>query len=162
MRNSLLIGLQPLGAYFGSSFVMHLLWENAQMPLFESGDNSFWDNFLMCLSATATGDMIFMLTLYLTVAACHRNIWWVCDHSSYAHPATWIVPVVVGVLLAVSFELWAVHAVRRWQYSSMPEVPIIRVGVTPILQMIIVPTAATALCCWKVGPSSGRDANGES
>ncbi len=132
--------------YFCASFLMHLIWENAQMPLYEAGDASLWDNFKMCLFATATGDMLFTLRLYLTVAVIHKNLWWSNDRAAYLHPATWIVPVLLGTLLAVSFELWAVHAVQRWQYSSMPVIPVIRVGVTPVLQMIFIPLVATALC----------------
>jgi hypothetical protein len=137
-----------LGLYFGSSFLMHLIWENAQMPLFESGNASLWDVFTMCLFATATGDMLFMLTLYLTVAVIHKKAWWLSDRSAYSHPATWIVPLIVGVLLAVSFELWAVHAVHRWKYSSMPLVPVIQVGLMPVLQMVVIPLAAMAMCRW--------------
>lgn len=136
----------PLAWYFGSSFLLHLIWENAQMPLFESGDASLWDMFTMCLFATATGDMLFMLMLYLSIAVIHKQLWWLSRHEVYAHPATWIVPLVIGVLLAVSFELWAVHAVHRWQYSSMPLVPWVHVGVTPVLQMVLIPLAATGLC----------------
>ena len=149
--------LIPVGLYFGSSFVMHLIWENAQMPLFETGDASLWDVFAMCLFATATGDMLFMLTLYLTVAVIHKKLWWLSDRAVYSHPATWVVPLLIGVLLAVSFELWAVHAVQRWQYSSMPLVPIIHVGVTPVLQMMLIPLAATGLCYWLARPIAVDD-----
>lgn len=132
--------------YFCASFLMHLIWENAQMPLYEVGDASLWNTFKMCLFATATGDMLFTLVLYLTVVVIHKNLWWPNDRAAYLHPATWTVPVLLGTLLAVSFELWAVHAVQRWQYGSMPMVPVIRVGVTPVLQMIFIPLAAAALC----------------
>ncbi|GAA4469765.1 hypothetical protein [Novipirellula rosea] len=139
--------------YFASSFILHLIWENAQMPLFESGDASLWDNFKMCLWATATDDMFFMLTLYLTVALIHKNIWWICDRSTFIQPATWIVPVMIGVLLAVSFELWAVHATGRWIYSSMPMIPVIKVGLTPVLQMTLIPLAAIASGMWSLSRS---------
>lgn len=134
--------------YFSASFLMHLIWENAQMPLYEVGDASLWGNFKMCLFATATGDMLCMLTLYLTVALIHQKLSWLEDRAAYSHPATWIAPVMVGVLLAVSFELWAVYAVRRWEYGSMPLLPLVHVGVTPILQMIFIPPATTAVCRW--------------
>lgn len=147
MKNSTSFRLTLVVAYFGSSFVMHLIWENAQMPLFDAPGISLWDSFTMCLFAT-TGDMLFMLTLYLTVAVIHKKLWWLADKSVYAHPATWAVPVLVGVLIAVSFELWAVYVDHRWQYGSMPLVPIIHVGLTPVLQMVFIPLAATALCCW--------------
>lgn len=133
-------------AFFGGSFVMHLAWENAQMPLFELADPSFWPVFKMCLFATVTGDMLFMLVLNLTMTVIHKDFCWLKLRIAYAHPATWTIPILVGVLLAVSFELWAVHAVHRWRYGSMPLIPFIHVGITPVLQMIVIPLATTALC----------------
>jgi phosphate starvation-inducible membrane PsiE len=139
-----------LGVYFGASFLLHLLWENAQMSLFDAGESSRWQTFRMCLWATASGDMLFMLALYLTVALIHKSLWWATDRAAFSHPATWVLPTLVGVLLAVNFELWAVHIAHRWSYGSMPLVPYLHVGVTPILQMIVVPLTATALCRWLV------------
>lgn len=131
---------KELLAYFGSSFLLHFLWENLQAPLY----TCFWEYpfvqcLLICLKATATGDMLFMLTIYLALAVVHRDWFWVSKEAAYKHPATWLLAVFIGVLLAVSFELWAVHVVLRWQYASMPLLPIVQVGITPILQMIIVP-----------------------
>ena len=132
--------------YFATSFLLHLAWEVAQMPLFESSDASFRETFLMCLKATATGDMLFMLTLYGTLAVVHRDSSWLSKRQAYSHPATWIVPVIVGVLLAVSFELWAIHAVHRWTYAGMPLVPVVQVGLTPVLQLIVIPLATLGVC----------------
>lgn len=133
-------------AFFGVSFILHLAWEVAQMPLYVSPNRSFWEDFRMCLYATATGDMLFMLTLYLTIAVIHQDFWWPMHRVIYAHPGTWVVPVLVGVLLAVSFELWAIHAARRWEYDSMPMIPVLHVGLTPVLQMILIPLATLSIC----------------
>ena len=140
------ISPSPMAAFWAGGFLLHLAWEVAQMPLFETAYGSFWEGFKMCLFATATGDMLFMLTLYATLAVIHRDLCWVADRTAYAHPATWLVPVLIGILLAVSFELWAVHAVSRWRYGSMPVVPVLGVGLTPVLQMIVVPLLTLALC----------------
>lgn len=113
------------------------------MPLFESGEAPFLSTFWMCLKATATGDMLFMLTLFLTISIIHKDLWWLSDSTTYLHPATWIIQVIVGILLAVSFELWAVYVVNRWVYASMPVLPIIGVGLTPLLQMTLIPIAST-------------------
>lgn len=134
--------------YFITSFVLHLAWEILQMPLFALPPASYWENVQMCLFATATGDMAFMLILYLTVAAVHQELWWIGNRNRYRHIGTWTVPVLVGSLLAVCFELWAVYVVHRWKYASMPLVPIIRVGVTPLLQMIVVPVLTLGIC-WR-------------
>lgn len=139
---------KPVLVYFAASFILHLAWENAQMPLFTVSGISPWDSFKMCLFATATGDMLFMLTLLVTVAVVHRNLWWLSDRTAYSHPATWIVPVVIGTLLAVSFELWAVYVDDRWVYGSMPIIPVVKVGLTPVLQMILIPLAVNAVGRW--------------
>lgn len=143
-----------LAVYFGSSFVLHFLWEMWQRPLFAPPPASLIEHIPMCLLATATGDMAFMLTLYLTAAVIHRDALWIGAAASYRHPATWSVTTLVGVLLAISFELWAVHAVDRWQYGPMPVVPVLRVGLTPLLQMVIVPALVLALCGWLVHRAS--------
>jgi hypothetical protein len=130
----------PPAAFFGTSFFFHLLWENLQMPLYK-GFTSLQQHFWICLRATATGDMLFMITLYLALAAVHRDWFWIADASTFRHPATWLITLLTGVLLAVSFELWAVHVAHRWQYGSMPLLPILQVGLTPVLQMIAIPSA---------------------
>lgn len=135
---------RALISYFGWSFVLHLIWESAQAPLFD-GYTSFWQHFFVCLYGTATGDMFFMAVIYLVLVAVHRDGWWVAHKECYDHVATWIIPVVVGTLLAMSFELWAVYVAHRWVYGVMPLIPIVGVGVTPVLQMIFVPLATIAL-----------------
>ena len=133
--------LLPLLGFFGGSFFLHLLWENLQSPLYTCfWENSFVRCFLICLRATVTGDMLFMLTIYAALAMVHRDWLWVSNAATFRHPATWLIAVLIGVLLAVSFELWAVHVAERWQYTSvMPLIPIVQVGLTPVLQMILVP-----------------------
>lgn len=132
--------------YFGASFALHFAWEVAQMPLFTVEEMSFWASIRMCLYATATGDMLFMALLFALVAVVHRRWTWIADRTAYAHPATWLIPVAFGILLAIGYELWAVHVIERWEYGQMPIVPYIKVGLAPVLQMILIPLAALGLC----------------
>lgn len=127
-----------LATYFGGSAFLHLLWENLQAPFYE-GFESFSQHFWICFKAV-WGDLLFMIMIYMTLAVVHRNPFWIADRSAYGHSATWFVTLFVGVLLAVSFELWAVHVDHRWQYAvSMPTIPVVNIGLTPILQMTFVP-----------------------
>ena len=131
--------------FFGASFLLHLLWENLQAPLYE-GFTSFRQHFGVCFRATITGDMLFMLTIYAALAVVHRDPLWVANRETYAHPTTWLIALLIGTLLAVSFELWAVHVDHRWQYAeAMPLMPIVHVGLTPVLQMLLVPPAVLLL-----------------
>ncbi len=99
--------LKPAILYFGASFLLHLVWENAQMPFYVVEDASASRIFAMCLFATATGDMLFTLTLFLTVACIHKKLAWLTDRGAYSHPATWVVPIIVGILLAVTTTSFA-------------------------------------------------------
>lgn len=121
--------------FFGSSFLLHLLWENLQAPLYQ-GYISFAQHFWICLRATLSGDMLFMLIIYAILALVHRNFFWPSDRTVYRRPITWIIALLVGTILAVSFEWWAL-SMHRWVYGTMPIV--LGIGIFPILQMIIVP-----------------------
>lgn len=131
--------------YFLISFLLHLSWENAQASLY-ADFVSYAQHFWPCFFGTITGDMAFMGSIYFAIAVSQKKTFWSSDAACYRHPATWILPVVIGVLLAVSYELWAIHAVQRWKYGTMPIIPIVRVGLTPVLQMIAVPILTIYLC----------------
>ena len=131
--------------YFGIGFVLHLVWENAQAPLY-AGFESFAQHFGMCLYATATGDMIFMAVIYAGLAAAFSNPDWPRRLDLLRHSATWILPLIIGPLLAVSFELWVIHVEERWVYGElMPVVPVLEVGLSPLAQMAVIPPATILL-----------------
>ncbi len=136
--------LRAMIAFMGGGFILHLLWENLQAPLYASF-TSLRDHFWICFKA-AWGDLLFMIAIYAALAIVHRDPFWVSDRATYAHPATWAITLLIGVLLAVSFELWAVYVDQRWQYTqSMPLIPVLQVGLTPVLQMLIIPLVTLLL-----------------
>lgn len=136
--------LKSIAIFFGTSFLLHLLWENLQAPLY-AGYESFGQHFPICLKATMTGDMLFMLVIYIVLAVVHGDLFWVANPAVYAHPTTWIIAGLIGILLATIFELWAVHVDHRWVYAGMPLIPFLHIGLTPILQMAIIPPLALLL-----------------
>ena len=87
-----------------------------------------------------------MAMLYAVVAIALRDWTWLEKEASYLHPGTWALPPLFGVLLAVSFELWAIHAVERWEYDGMPLIPFLHVGLAPVLQMTVIPVAVIWIC----------------
>ena len=49
---------------------------------------------------------------------------------------------VTGVMITIVFEWYAIYWAGRWSYSDlMPVVPVIRVGLAPLVQWIILPLA---------------------
>lgn len=131
----------PVTTFFGSSFLLHLLWENLQAPLY-AGFTSFQQHFWICFKA-AGGDLFFMFIIYAALVVVHRDLFWIADRSTYTQPATWMITVAIGVLLAISFEYWAVFIDQRWHYAeAMPIIPFVRIGLMPVLQMIVIPMVA--------------------
>ena len=133
--------LKAIEFFFASSFLLHLIWENAQAPLY-AGYTSFSQHFWICFKATATGDMLFMLVIYAVLTLTHEDLFWIAKRGSYTHTMTWILPVIIGGLLATNVELWAVYVDHRWVYGAMPLIPIVNIGWTPVLQMMVVPVIA--------------------
>ncbi len=103
------------------SFVFHLTWELAQSPLYTCSidmEKCFW----ICVRATF-GDVGIMLALY----AIHQKI-----------PSLWKMAL-VGATLALIIEKISIE-MERWSYlPTMPLIPGIEVGITPVLQMALLP-----------------------
>lgn len=123
------------------SYLAHAGWEVAQMSLYVSPiAKGFVPILVHCGLKAAGGDLLLMGILYLMLALTFRSWKWSLEGDSFRHPATWVLTPAVGALLAISFELWAVYVDHRWVYAaSMPLVPVLAVGLTPVLQMVLVP-----------------------
>ncbi|AFZ69294.1 hypothetical protein [Deinococcus peraridilitoris] len=116
---------------FAVSFVLNLVWENVQAPLYHPY-RSFWSHLPACLLGTL-GDASFTTLLYLGLVRARRDPQWFTRPSR----STWTVAAIVGLLVAVVTE---VIAVRRefWAYGPrMPRLPLLNAGVTPLVQLAL-------------------------
>lgn len=116
---------------FLTAFILHIVWENAQAPLFQEYA-SFANHFPVCFVG-ALGDVAITLLVYFIVALLKNNFGWVIvlnkkDIISLA---------VVGFFIAVGIE-WRALLFGRWAYTiAMPIIPYLKVGLAPILQMTL-------------------------
>lgn len=113
-------------------FLTNLIWENVQAPLYK-GFVNFGQHFKQCLIASV-GDMVFVVIVYLIFAGVFRNWYWIQN-------LTWksAIPVVLlGGVSAVVFEKLA-FSLGYWSYDKMPVIPILGVGLFPVLQLMILP-----------------------
>lgn len=103
---------------------------------------SSYDAFIKDHWTTAAKDGLITVALYLLVGMLVKNASW----ARRFNQRRFIFLIVLGFLWAVGVEYHAVEIVSRWAYaSSMPMIPIINVGVVPVLQMIIIPFLAIFL-----------------
>lgn len=118
------------------AFLLNFVWEVAQVPLFEGMRFlGHWQAIQVCARATL-GDVGIGLVAFWTVAAVYRSRRWVL------RPACRQVLgfAAVGVVITVVMEWLATHALGRWAYAaSMPTIPGLEVGVSPLLQWVVLP-----------------------
>lgn len=112
-----------LGAIFGISFLLNLVWEHIHALLYIHYKGGPITEGIL-LHATLM-DAIFitgMSFLFLTVPFLKTR------------PFLIVIP---ALCLAIGIELWALETLR-WAYKeSMPIVPIVQVGLTPTVQLAI-------------------------
>lgn len=117
----------------GTSLVLNLAWENLQAPLYQ-GYSNFWQHLSIC-SIASLGDVLIILILYFVLAIVNRDMLWI----SKMNRADVAGLIVLGALVAIGIEKWALDT-ERWQYTSaMPLIPYIEVGLLPVLQLAALP-----------------------
>lgn len=109
------------------AFLLHIVWENAQAPLY-AGYQSFFVHFPVCLIGTVGDVVITILTLMLVLLLKKQIPQTAPDFLALA---------IIGFITAIAIEQHAL-LVGKWNYSqTMPLIPWLNVGLAPILQMTI-------------------------
>jgi hypothetical protein len=119
---------------FVISVALNYTWELAQAPLFV-GMESFAAMWWHCFVASL-GDGIILLFLHGLGWATFKR--WNWSFKPGIRQITFMLITSLGI--AILIEWLAVHGLHRWAYADhMPRIPMLDVGMTPILQMLILP-----------------------
>lgn len=113
-------------------FLTNLIWENVQAPLYK-GFVSFGQHFKQCLIASV-GDMVFVVVVYLIFVGVFRDWYWIQNLTLKLA----ILVVLLGGISAVVFEKVAFH-LGYWSYGKMPVIPLLDVGLMPVIQLMVLP-----------------------
>ncbi len=132
--NTFRVIITPLYLY---SVIFHYIWEMLQMPLYvgmQFKDISSWK---ACFFATL-GDANIVIIIWFAGYLAFKNIWWFKKLSFLK-----IVLILgIGICITVFIEI---HAIKtgRWEYTLlMPIIPLVNVGISPLIQMMILPLLA--------------------
>lgn len=123
-------------ATFVVGVVLNYIWEVSQVVLYVGMDSipAIWWHYFVA----ALGDGVILLTIHATGCLVFGKPGW------FVHPrAAQIVFLLgFGLAIAVAVEWAAVYWLHRWSYTSqMPLIPGLGIGVTPVLQMLVLPAA---------------------
>lgn len=120
---------------FSITFILNFFWEVAQTPLYAPHFDGVWGLILVHLKASG-GDVLMVGIILILNAVIFRKWSWFCGFNKNKI----ILTVFWGFILAAGVEFYALST-NRWGYNDlMPIIPILNVGLTPTLQMMILPT----------------------
>lgn len=123
------------------ALLLNFPWEVLQAPLFEGMAAAPHSAVIRaCLQATL-GDAVILLLAHTSVTAATRRRRWAIT-PSWREVAGFVA---VGIAITAMIESLATrgHWAQTWAYSSaMPVIPGIGVGLSPLLQWLIVPPVA--------------------
>jgi hypothetical protein len=118
------------------TFLLNLVWELAQVPLFAGMPTAdHWRAILVCGRATL-GDVVIALIAFWGVAAVARSRSWVVRPT--VRQAVGFAA--IGAVITIVMERLATQVLHRWAYAAtMPVVPILDIGLSPLLQWLLLP-----------------------
>jgi hypothetical protein len=115
------------------AFILNFAWEIIQMPLYK---NNVYDVRHISFCALASvADAVMVLLLYFSFALVYKNAFWIKG-----------INIQMALLLSLTGGIGAILAEMRhlskadWAYSSsMPIIPLVNAGISPVLQFMLLP-----------------------
>ena len=126
--------------WVATSFALNLAWEAVQLPLYTIFSEGSARSIVYAVTHCTLGDVVIALACYAGAGVAMRNADWVRVRP-FGGTA---VAVVLGTAYTV-FSEWLNVSVRgSWTYA--PSMPVILgIGITPLLQWVVVPALSVAM-----------------
>lgn len=113
------------------SFVTHGVWEYLHVGLYTNYEH--WSQGFPIYWLATVGDVLYTLGAFALVSAIKKTYEWIHDATF----SDYLMLVTLGCLIALFVEYKGI-ALHRWEYlPEMPIIPILGVGLSPVLQMAI-------------------------
>ncbi len=126
------------------ALLLNFIWEVAQMPLF-GGMVFNIENILFCALASVA-DAIMTLLLYFGFAFIYDKPFWIKNMT----PLRTTSLIIAGGIGAILAEIRHT-SLGNWAYTeSMPLLPFVNVGLSPVLQFMMLPFIIFIICSQKV------------
>ena len=115
------------------AFLLNVTWEILQIPLYKGGVYQ-WEHILFCVLASVA-DVIMVLLIYFGLAFIYKNALWI-KNLSISRIINLVLTGGIGAVVAETMHL----SIGTWSYAaSMPLIPLVKVGLSPVSQFMILP-----------------------
>lgn len=130
--------LRLFGIYVGYSAAAHLAWEVAQLPLYTLWQTAPATYLAFSVLHCTGGDLLIAtVALFIALPVAGPSAW-----PPRRFAALTATAVAIGIGYTVFSEWLNVFVCGSWTYSEwMPLVPATGIGLSPILQWLIIPTS---------------------
>ena len=123
---------RSLGRLLAVTLPLYFAWEMLQAPFF-TGMPAHWVAATAICALATLGDGVLVALVATAGALLYRNGRWFVAPSPT--PTLWSS---LGLVLQIAVEWVMVHGLDRWGYApSQPVLPVVRVGILPVLQPIV-------------------------
>ncbi|PIR40129.1 MAG: hypothetical protein COV33_01390 [Candidatus Zambryskibacteria bacterium CG10_big_fil_rev_8_21_14_0_10_34_34] len=103
------------------AFVLNLIWENLHVVFYDNYLGGPTTRFILLQASVVDAFLIILLSLPFL-------------YKNYFKNKMWLI-IIFGIIMAVFIEWFALYN-NWWQYNpNMPIVPILKVGLTPMIQL---------------------------
>jgi len=118
------------------ALLLHFAWEMLQAPLWVGMASIAHAEGVRICTIAALGDVLITLAAYWSGALAARSRRWLLAPRRVELVAY----MVVGMLVTIAYELAATGPLAYWEYSpAQPRLPILNVGIAPVLQWLLLP-----------------------
>lgn len=126
--------IRQVATVFVVAVVLNYPWERVQSQLYigpNGADIAWW----LCFVASLVDGLFVLLILGVGWVVFGRSDWY-----EQAGIRGYLVMLASGVAISAGLEWATVHVLRWWTYSTrMPLVPIVNLGLIPLVQMLVLP-----------------------
>ena len=139
--------LRALKVYLVVAVVANLAWEILQLPLYSIWMTGTARKMVFAVIHCTGGDVLIALSALTVALVFVGTKRWPAEN----YERVLLITLALGIGYTI-FSEWLNIVVRAsWAYSElMPVVPIVRIGLAPLLQWILIPTIALSLARRKV------------
>ena len=135
--------LPVLRRYLLVATLANPIWEVTQLPLYTLWTEADPRRLLFALAHCTAGDMLIALATLVGALVLAGNGW---PDRAHSYRRVGLLTVLFGVSYTLVSEWLNVTILRSWTYSTlMPVIPIFGIGVSPLLQWVVVPIIGLAL-----------------
>ena len=115
------------------AYLLNFAWELIQIPLYKTP--MYDTNHIAFCALASLADVLMVLLLYFSFSFIFKDTFWIQDLQLKRA----LLLIIIGGAGAVLFEMRHL-LLGSWEYdNSMPILPFVRVGLSPVLQFMILP-----------------------